>query len=506
MTSLSINPRASSHRAVLAICAVAQFMVVLDVSIVNVALPQMRHDLGLTLTSQQWVVNAYTLTFAGFLMLGGRAADLFGSRRVFLAGLGLFTTASLIGGLAQSGAWLITARAAQGLGGAVLAPTSLSLLTSTFTDMTDRRRAMGIWSATAASGAGAGVLAGGILTNMLGWQWVLFVNVPIGLVMLITAPRTLPESQAPAERKRLDIEGAFMITAGLAVFVYGIIGTATHSWGSTQTVIALAGGIAFLAAAIVIEARVAVNPLVPRSVFRRRSLCVANGIAVAVGAALFGMYFFISLYLQEVVGDSPLRTGLAILPAGAMTLAGALGAPRLVARIGARRQLMLGPSIAAAGLVWISFLSYGENYGTHMLVPLMLFGLGIGLSFVPMTLTATAGVPPNEAGLAAGLVNTSRQIGGAIGLAVLATLASSTTHAAHPAGAHAAQTALTTGYDRSFLIAGLLLLLATGLAALIRSNPTNAAAAPASDRPASTQQPNLDPHAAHASLEPAVHA
>jgi len=254
----------------------------------------------------------------------------------------------------------------------------------------------------------------------------------------------------------------------------------------------------------VIEARVAVNPLIPLSVFRRRSLCAANGIAMAVGAALFGMYFFISLYLQEVVGDSPLRTGLAILPAGAMTLAGALAAPKLVARIGARRQLMLGPSIAAAGLVWISFLSYGESYGTHMLVPLMLFGLGIGLSFVPMTLTATAGVPPNEAGLAAGLVNTSRQIGGAVGLAVLATLASSTTHAAHRAGAHAAQTALTTGYDRSFLIAGLLLLLGAGLAALIRSNPTNAAAAPATNRPASAQHPSLDPHAAHASVEPAV--
>jgi MFS family permease len=215
------NTLVAKRRAVLGICAVAQFMVVLDVSIVNVALPQMRHDLGLTLTSQQWVVNAYTLTFAGFLMLGGRAADLFGRRRVFLAGLSLF------------------------------------------------------------------------------------VNVPIGLVMLITAPRTLSESQAPGERERLDVEGAFLITAGLAVFVYGIIGTDTHAWGSTQAVIALAGGIAFLAAAIAVEARVAVNPLVPLSVFRRRSLCAANGIAMAVGAALFAMYFFVSLYLQEVVGDTP---------------------------------------------------------------------------------------------------------------------------------------------------------------------------------------------------------
>src|ERR1700689_4552240 len=213
-----LAPKNPSTWAVLALCAVAQFMVVLDVSIVNAALPQMRHDLGLTLTAQQWVVNAYTLTFAGFLMLGGRAADLFGPRRVFLAGLALFTTASLVGGLAQSGAWLITARAAQGLGGAVLAPTSLSLLTSTFTDMTERRRAMGIWSAVAASGSAAGVLAGGILTDLLDWRWVLFVNVPIGLVMLVAAQQVLPESRSEGPRARLDVEGAFTITAGLALF------------------------------------------------------------------------------------------------------------------------------------------------------------------------------------------------------------------------------------------------------------------------------------------------
>ena len=270
MTSLPASTRTSPYWGVLAICAIAQFMVVLDVSIVNVALPQMRHDLGLTITSQQWVVNAYTLTFAGFLMLGGRAADLFGRRQVFLAGLSLFTAASLVGGLAQAGAWLIAARAAQGLGGAVLAPTSLSLLTSTFTDMAERRRAMGVWSATAASGAAAGVLAGGILTDLLDWRWVLFVNVPIGLSLLVTAPRVLPESQAPGPRTRLDVLGAFTITAGLALFVYGIVSTDTHSWSSAQTITALAGGAAFLLTALFIEARVAPSPLVPLSIFRRR--------------------------------------------------------------------------------------------------------------------------------------------------------------------------------------------------------------------------------------------
>jgi len=234
MTSLPSTERAPSIWGVLTICAVAQFMVVLDVTIVNVALPKMRDALGLSITGQQWVVNAYTLTFAGFLMLGGRAADLFGRRRVFMLGLSLFTCASLIGGLAQGGAWLIAARAAQGIGGAILAPTSLTILTSTFTDMNERRRAIGVWSATAASGSAAGVLAGGILTDLLNWRWVLFVNVPIGLDLLVMAQRALPESRAQGPRPRLDIEGAFTITAGLALLVYGIVGTDTHSWGSTR--------------------------------------------------------------------------------------------------------------------------------------------------------------------------------------------------------------------------------------------------------------------------------
>ena len=257
------KPLASPRWAVLLICAVAQFMVVLDVSIVNVALPQMRHDLGLTVTGEQWVVNAYTLTFAGFLMLGGRAGDLFGRRRVFMLGLAVFTAASLLGGLAHGGAWLIAARAAQGLGGAILAPTSLSLLTSTFTDMAERRRALGVWSATAASGAAAGVLAGGLLTDLLNWRWVLFVNVPIGLMMLAAAPRILPESRAEGPRRRLDIAGAFTITGGLALMVYGIVGTATHPWGSSQTVVALLCGVALLGAATAIEAQMASDPLVP---------------------------------------------------------------------------------------------------------------------------------------------------------------------------------------------------------------------------------------------------
>jgi predicted MFS family arabinose efflux permease len=310
---------------------------------------------------------------------------------------------------------------------------------------------------------------------LLNWRWVLFVNVPIGLVMLVMAERVLPESRSEGPRARLDVEGAFTITAGLALLVYGIVGTDTHSWDSTQTVIALLGGVAFLVAAFFIEARVAEEPLVPLSIFRRRSLCAANGIAVTIGAALFGMYFFVSLYLQQVVGFSPLRTGLAILPAGSMTLLGALVASRVVAVIGARRQLVLGPALSALGLLWMSHLSFGASYWVHVFGPLALFGLGIGLSFVPMTLTATAGVPPKEAGLASGLINTTRQMGGAIGLAVLATLAAGTTRDDRST-VRSAQAALTSGYDRAFLVAGLLLLVGAGLAMFIRSAPSAAVA------------------------------
>jgi EmrB/QacA subfamily drug resistance transporter len=499
MTLIPPTNRTLSRWGVLAMCAVAQFMVVLDVTIVNVALPAMRRDLALSITGQEWVVNAYTLTFAGFLMLGGRAADLFGRRRVFTMGLALFTGASLLGGLAQGGAWLVTARAIQGLGGAILAPTSLTILTSTFTDVAERRRAMGIWSATAASGSAAGVLAGGILTDLLNWRWVLFVNVPIGLVMLVAVLR-LPESRNSQVRGRLDVEGAFTITAGLALFVYGIVSTETHSWASTETVLALVGGLAFLTAAIFIEARTAEDPLVPLSIFRRRSLSAANGIAVTVGAALFGMYFFVSLYLQQVVGFSPLRTGLAILPAGTMTLIGALAAPRLVAKIGAKRQLVVGPSLSAIGLLWMSFLSLGDSYWTHMFFPLALFGLGVGTSFVPMTLTATAGVPIEEAGLASGLINTTRQVGGAVGLAVLATLAASVTRDDR-SSARSLQVALTSGYDRAFLVGGLLLLVGAGLALFISTPSATANVAVRQGVPSTSQ---LEPSRDESPREPAI--
>lgn len=377
-------------------------------------------------------MNAYTLTFAGFLMLGGRAADLFGRRRTFLLGMVLFTVFSLIGGLAQSGGWLIGARAAQGLGGAVLAPATLSLLTSRFTDPHERRRALGAWSTTAASGVAVGVLAGGVLTDLLDWRWVLFVNVPIGVAVVALASVALSESRRDGARVRLDVPGAVLVTGGLAVLVYGIVDTDSHAWGSARTIITLAIGAALLIAFAVVELRLATDPLIPFSVFKRRSLLVANGVAVTIGASLFGAYFFLSLYMQQVAGFSPLRAGLSFLPVGLATFAGSLFGTRLVARIGFRHQLVLGPAVAAAGLLWLATtLSAGDAYFSHIFGPLILFGIGLGLSFVPMTLAATQGVPPHQAGLASGLINTTRQVGGAVGLAALATAASSVTRAHH---------------------------------------------------------------------------
>lgn len=464
----TLTGRARTRRiptwAVLAVCCLAQFMVVLDVSIVNVALPQMRDALGLSVVGQQWVVNAYTLTFAGLLLLGGRAADLFGRKRIFLLGLGLFTACSLMGGLAQSGTWLILARAAQGLGGAVLAPATLTLLTTHFVDPEARRRALGAWSATAASGASIGVLLGGLLTQVLDWRWVLFVNVPIGAALLGAAALALQESKGDTNRRSLDLPGALTVTAGLALLVFGIVGTDTHPWGSSRTVLSLVLGAVLLVTFLFIEARVARHPLVPLGVFRRRGLSVANAIALMVGGAMFGMFFFLSLYIQQVNQYNALRAGLAFLPMGLAVLSGALVGTRVVARLGVRRQLMLGPVLAAGGLAWLTILTPGAGYWPHLFGPEIMVGLGLGLSFVPMTMAATAGVPSHQAGLASGLINTSRQVGGAVGLALMATVASAATHGS---GASVSAQALTSGYDRAFAIAALALVMGAGLALLL---------------------------------------
>ncbi len=470
--------------AVLAICCIAQFMVVLDVTIVNVALPKIRADLHMSATGLQWIINAYTLTFAGFLMLGGRAADLFGRRRIFMLGLAVFTFFSLLGGLAQGGGMLIAARAAQGIGGAILAPATLSLITTTFTEPGARRRALGAWSATAASGAAVGVFSGGVLTDLLSWRWVLFVNVPIGIALLVAAWAWLTNSKAET-RSPLDVPGALTITGGLALLVYAIVSTDTRAWGSPATLLTLLGAAVLLGAFAFIETRVASHPLVPLKIFRLRSLSVANGIAVTIGAGLFGLYYFLSLYLQQVNGYSPLKAGFAFLPAGLTTFIGSLIGTRIVARLGARRQLILGPSLAAIGLVWLTQLSAGDAYWTHVFGPLVLAGLGFGLSFVPMTIAGTSDVPMHEAGLASGLINTTRQIGGALGLAIMATVAAGATSA-------------TAGTDRAFIITAVTLFVGAALATLLpgkprverrRSRPTSPAKVMSSSSPSSRSKP-----------------
>ena len=372
-------------------------------------------------------------------------------------------------------------RAAQGVGGAILAPATLSLLTTRFVVASERRQALGAWSATAASGAAIGVLLGGVLTDLLDWRWVLFVNVPIGALLLAASALVLTEPTLAAAHRNLDLPGAVTVTAGLSVLVYGIVSTDTASWAAPRTVAALAAGVALLGAFVVIEARFAPHPLLPLSIFRSRSLSIGNGIALCVGAALFGMFFFLSLYLQQVNAYSPLRAGLAFLPSGLAVMAGALSASRVVARIGPRRQLLIGLPVAALGLWWLSRATVGSGYLAHILGPGVLVGVGLGLSFVPMTMSATAGVPSAQAGLASGLLNTSRQVGGAVGLAAMATIAASVAHSQAPATAlgraTALGTALTQGYDRAFAVAAAILVVGAALALLLPS-PARVAPAP----------------------------
>ncbi|MGA8681089.1 MAG: MFS transporter [Acidimicrobiales bacterium] len=448
---------------ILTLACVAQFMVLLDVSIVNVALPSIKRSLGFSQAELQWVLNAYTLTFAGFLLLGGRTADLFGRRRIFLIGLTVFTLASLLGGLAENQAMLITARAVQGLGGAILSPTTLTILTTTFREPKARARAMGIWSAVAGAGGAAGALLGGILTEELSWRWILFINVPIGIVTFVVGRAFLQESRAQGERQPLDVAGAMLVTGGLTALVFGVVRTTSVSWGSWQTIVALGLSACLLAWFVLHEGRVAMSPLMPLSLFRRRSIWTANLVMFLLSGALFAMWFFVSLYLQEVHRYTPLRTGFAFIPQTVAIIVGAQLSSRLVLRLGPRPLLVLGGLLSATGLLLFSDLGIDTGYLSGFLVPSVLITLGLGLSFTPLAYAATAGVPPNEAGLASGIVNTSRQIGGAVGLAVLATVATSRTHAL---ATLAMRVALTDGYTLAFRISSVIAL-GAGLAALL---------------------------------------
>ena len=454
-------PRHAPDWLVLALACVAQFMVVLDVSIVNVALPAMRVSLGFSQAGLQWVLNAYTLTFAGFLLLGGRAADLFGRRRMFLAGLALFTLSSLLGGFAQDQAMLITARAFQGLGGAVLSPATLTILTTTFTEPKARSRAMGMWSAVAGAGGAAGALLGGVLTQELSWRWILFINVPIGVAAMAVAVGFLQETRGAAGRQPLDLPGAILVTGGLTALVYGLVRSSAVGWGSWQTIVAFVVALALLGSFVTHETRVAKAPLVPLRLFVRRSIWTANLVMLLLAGSIFSMWFFVSLYLQDVLGYSPLRTGFAFLPQAIAIVVGAQLSSRLLFKTGPRALLLVGAASTAAGLLWLGQATAHSAYWSDLFVPSVLITLGLGLSFTPLAYLATAGVAPHEAGLASGLVNTSRQVGGAIALAALATVAVDRTDSvlravATPVAAHSRSlvaSALTEGYTEAFVVA-----------------------------------------------------
>lgn len=410
---------------VVALACAGQFLVVLDVSVVNVALPSMRTDLGLSGPGLQWVVNAYAIAFAGFMLLGGRAGDLYGRKRMFLVGLGLFTLASLGGGLAQEGWQLLLARAVQGLGAAVLAPSTLTLLTAAVPEGAARARAIATWTAVGAGGGAAGGLVGGILVQGLSWRWVLLINVPIGAVVLAGSARWLTESRA-GDRRRLDLPGALLVTAGLATLAYGISQTEAQGWTAAATLTPLLGGLALVAAFLAVEARTAA-PLMPLALLRVRSVASANAAMLVSGSAMFCMWFFMTLYAQNVLGYSPLDAGLALVPSSLAVVLGSKIAPRLMRAAGARHVAVLGTLVAAAGFGWQSAMRADSAYLTAIMFPGILMMLGAGLAGTPLAALATSGAAPGDAGLVSGLINTSRTMGGSLGLAVMSTLAASRT-------------------------------------------------------------------------------
>ena len=467
-TLTATNTAATGRRlgAILLVIATAQLMVVLDATIVTVALAHIQNALGFTGSGLEWVVNAYVLTLGGLLLLGGRAGDQFGRRRMFVIGLLLFSAASLAGGLATSQAWLLAARAVQGAGGAIVAPTALSLVATTFPEGRARNRAMGVYAAMSVAGGVIGLIAGGLLVTYASWRWVLFVNVPLGIAAAFAGLAVLP--RVAARRGRFDVLGAITGTAGIAALVYGLsqADNGTSHWGDANVLAALAGGVVLLAAFAVIEAR-SRHGLLPVRLLRNRDRVGANVIMLGVGAAIGGLFFFLTLFVQDVWGYSPLRAGLSFLPFTAVMLAATVAATRLVSRVGPRPLLIAGAVLSAGGMYWLSRLAVHGTYAGGLLGPALIIGTGLGLLFLPLSLVSMAGVGEADSGAAASLLNTGRQVGASIGLAVLGTVAwtvaadstraTAATRAASPAPAAswraAYQHALTAGFDRAFLVA-----------------------------------------------------
>lgn len=462
----------------LAVIVAAQFMVVLDVAIVNVALPSIKTDLHFTQESLQWVITAYAILFGGVLLLGGRMADLLGRRRLFVAGLVLFTVSSLLSGLAWSEGSLIAFRALQGLGGGLLSPAALSILTTTFEEGRDRNLALGVWGAVSGSGGAAGVLLGGVLTSSINWSWIFFINIPVGAVVVALTPLFVRESKAQLDHRHFDVAGAASITGGLMLLVYAMTRATQDGWGTGTTIGLLAASAALVAAFVVIELR-SKAPLLPMRIFRLRTLTAANVTGFLVGSALFSQFFLLTLYMQEVLHYSPIKTGVAYLTLTLAIITFAGVAQGIVTRIGVRRVLPFGLALSAAALVLFTQLPVDGHYFWNIFPGFLLSGVGLALAFVPMTIAALVGVAQSDAGVASGLINTSQQIGGAIGLAAATTIATTFTNRyldSHPGVSASSPAALNHGYQITFWVLAGLAALASVLAAVMveRQEPQRA--------------------------------
>jgi EmrB/QacA subfamily drug resistance transporter len=433
----------------LAVLSIVQFMVVLDIAIVNVALPSIQVDLGFSQENLQWVISAYALVFGGFLLLGGRAADLLGRRRMFLVGLGVFAGGSLLAGLAWSETSLIGARAIQGLGAAVISPAALSILMTTFKEGRDRNVALGVWGAVGGFGAAAGVLLGGVFTDLLSWEWIFFINIPVGIGAILAAPLVLGESRDVRARS-FDLPGAVLVTGGLSTAVLAITQANTWGWSSARTIGVFAAAAALLVGFLVRESRAA-DPLMPFSIFRIKTVSGANVAGFILGTALFSMFLMLTLYMQQVLGFSPLKTGIAYLAVAGSSIVWATVASQLVTRVGVKPVLVTGMTLLTGGLVYFTQVSVDGSYVADLLPGFLIVAMGMAFSFVAISIAALAGVQAHEAGLASGLINTSQQIGGALGIAVLSTVAVSHTEASAKAG-DAMPAALTSGFQAAFWV------------------------------------------------------
>ena len=470
---------------VLAVVVAAQFMVVLDVAIVNVALPSIRTDLNFSQESLQWVITAYAIFFGGVLLLGGRLADLLGRRRLFIVGLVIFTVSSLLDGLAWSEASLIAFRSLQGLGAALLSPAALSILTTTFREGRERNLALGVWGAASGSGGAAGVLLGGALTSALGWSWIFFINVPVGIAVIAVTPWLLSESRAELEHRHFDIAGAATITSGLMLLVYAMTRATQHGWGTTETIGLLAASGVLIASFFVVELR-SKAPLLPLRIFRLRTLAASNVSGLLMGGAIFSQFFLLTLYMQEVLHYSAIRTGVAYIGLTLTIIAFSAASQALVTRFGVRLVLPFGLGLSAVALVLFARLPVDGHYWTDLFPAFIISGVGLALAFVPMSIGALTGVTQSDAGVASGLINTTQQVGGAVGVALATTVA--TTFTAHFVSDHAGSTAfggaaLTHGFGIAFyVLAGLAAVGAVLSAVMLESKPASPEAAFDADR------------------------